>query len=141
MIVSLLIVSLAIAVVVSSIVMLAFDRPIASILRRVVPADLSYAWVRYLRYALFVVGIAGGVQVWSFEKYLAAPDPANKVGVVELTSDRWVLEVFNAVIGTLQSTAMVLLLFFVFALIGVVIVRLFEARSARGDQAHDSPGR
>jgi hypothetical protein len=41
------------------------------------------------------------------------------------------LEVFNALIGTLQSTAMVLLVFFVFALIAVVIVRLFESRAGK----------
>jgi len=43
------------------------------------------------------------------------------------------LEIFNTVIGTLQSTTMVLLVFFVFALIGVVIVRVFEMRETKGE--------
>ena len=38
------------------------------------------------------------------------------------TCDRWILEVLNAIISTLQSRAITLLIFFVFALIAVVLV-------------------
>jgi hypothetical protein len=41
------------------------------------------------------------------------------------------LEIYETVIGTLQSAAMVLLVFFIFALIAVVIVRIFETRAAK----------
>jgi hypothetical protein len=50
-----------------------------------------------------------------------------------LTSDRWTFEVFRTVIGTLQSLAWLLLVFFVFALIAYVVVRGLEMRrEARG---------
>lgn len=126
MIISLLVGSFVIAFVVATIVVLAFNKPIDSMLNRIVPDDLSRAWARYLKFAIYVVGIGGGVRVWEFEKYLTVQDPYKEI--VPLTSDRWLLEVYNAVIGTLQSTVMILLVFFVFALIAVVIVRFLEAR-------------
>ena len=41
------------------------------------------------------------------------------------------LEVYRTVIGTLQGIAWLLLVFFVFALVGFVIVRLAELRSGK----------
>ena len=113
----------------ASIVVFLFYKPIDGILKRVVPAEISYAWTRYLRFAIYVVGIGGGVRVWSFEKYLTLQEPYKEI--VPLTPDRWMLEIYETVIGTLQSAAMVLLVFFIFALIAVVIVRIFETRAAK----------
>lgn len=131
MIVALLASTFLVAAGMATIVMLVFNRPIDSILKRVVPPEISYAWTRYLRFALYVVGIGSGVQVYGLEKYLTAQEPYRQV--VALTADRWMLEIYNTIIGALQGSAMVLLVFFVFALIAVVIVRLFEARSAKAD--------
>jgi hypothetical protein len=129
MIITLLLSTFVIAFAVASIVVFIFNKPIEAILRRVVPVDISYAWTRYLRFAIYVVGIGGGVRVWDFEKYLTLQDPYKEV--IQLTSERWILEIYNTVIGTLQSVAMILLIFFVFALIAVVIVRMFEARTTK----------
>ncbi len=134
MIILLLITTLLIAFAVASIVVLIFTRPINSILNRVVPVDISLAWSRYLKFALYVVGIGGGVRVWSFEKYITAQEPYNEI--VPLTSERWVLEIYETIIGTLQSTAWLLLIFFVFALIAVVIVHSMELRTGKAE----SPG-
>jgi len=129
MIITLLLSTFVIAFAVASIVVFIFNKPIEAILRRVVPVDISYAWTRYLRFAIYVVGIGGGVRVWDFEKYLTLQEPYKEV--IQLTSERWILEIYNTVIGTLQSVAMILLIFFVFALIAVVIVRMFEARTTK----------
>jgi hypothetical protein len=125
MVIVLLITTFIIAFVVASIVSFIFGKPIDSILKRVVPDDLSQAWAKYLKFAIYVVGIGGGVRVWSFEKYLTVQEPYRDI--VQLTSDRWVLEIYETIIGTLQSTAILLLVFFVFALVAVVVVRIFEA--------------
>jgi hypothetical protein len=53
--------------------------------------------------------------------------------VVELTTERWVLEVYRTLIGTLQSTAWMLLVFFLFALIAYVVVRIGERRATTSD--------
>ncbi len=129
MVVTLLVSTFVIAFAVASVVVFLFNKPIDGILKRVVPAEISYAWTRYLRFAIYVVGIGGGVQVWSFEKYLTLQEPYKEI--VQLTSDRWMLEIYETVIGALQGAAMVLLVFFIFALIAVMIVRIFETRAAK----------
>jgi hypothetical protein len=118
-----------VAFLVATLVVLIFKKPIDSILKRVVPAEISYAWSKYLTFAIYVVGISGGARVWSFEKYLVPQEPYKEI--VQLTRERWVLEIYDTIMGTLQSTAMLLLVFFVFALVAVVIVRLFEARAEK----------
>lgn len=66
------------------------------------------------------------MRVWDLEKYLTLQDPYK--AIVPLTPERWLLELYQTIIGTLQSTTILLLVFFVFALIAVVIVRIFEKR-------------
>lgn len=134
MIIMLLITTFLIAFVVASLVVFLFTKPIDSILKRLVPLDISPAWAKYLRFAIYVVGIGGGVRVWDFEKYLTIQEPYKEI--VPLTSERWVLEIYQTIIGTLQSAAIMLLVFFIVALVAVVIVRLFETRSTKmGDAA------
>jgi hypothetical protein len=124
-----------IAFAVATLVVFIFNKPIDSILRQVLPDELSPAWAKYLRFALYVVGIGGGVRVWALEKYMIAQEPYNTI--VQLTPERWMLELYETIIGTLQSTTILLLVFFVFALIAVVIVRIFERR---GTKSQAPPG-
>src|SRR3989337_1088475 len=101
MIVTLLLVTFAIAAGVSFSVSRLFDRPIAGILTRIVAEELSSAWQKYIRFAIYVVGISGGVRIWELEKYITPrgkDDPA-----LVLNMDRWTLEVYRTIIETLQS--------------------------------------
>ncbi len=99
---------------------------------------MSSAWRKYITFAIYVTGVSGGVRIWDLEQYITsrvAPAPLlegmeKTVRVVELTTERWVLEVYRTLIGTLQSVAWMLLVFFVFALIAYVIVRVSERRLA-----------
>ena len=61
---------------------------------------------------------------------LAVPSLARDLATERqgVTRDRWILEVYRTVIGTLQGLAWMLLVFFVFALIAYVIVRASEAK-------------
>lgn len=134
MFVTLLLVTFAIALVACYAVTRLFDQPIGAILRRIVADELSGAWLRYLKFAIYVVGISGGVRIWELEKYITAR--AKDASVIVLNTDRWVLEVYRTVIETLQSIAWMLLVFFVFALIAYVLVRGFEWKhSTRGKDA------
>lgn len=126
MFLTLLVVTFAIALVTSLVVVRLFRVPIRAILDRVVSVELSGAWHRYLDFAVVVVGVSGGVRIWELEKYITAR--AKDMKPVVLNSDRWVLEVYRTLIGTLQSAAWLLLVFFVFALIAYVIVRGFELK-------------
>ncbi len=131
MIVALLAATFLIALLVTALVAWLFSKPIDGIMARVVPDDVRGAWTRYLKFAIYVFGIGGGVRVWDFEKYLVPTQPYNQI--VPLTSDRWMLEIYQTIIGTLQSTATILLVFFVFALIAVVIVRFVESRTVKAE--------
>ncbi|MBN1536546.1 MAG: hypothetical protein JW908_07425 [Anaerolineales bacterium] len=131
MIVLLFLSTFVIALVVSFIVVALFNKSIESILNRVVPDEISYAWQRYMRFAIFVFGIGGGVRVWDMEKYLTPQEPLKEV--VQLSAYRWILEIYQTIISTLQSTAGILLAFFVFGLIAVVVVRIFETRNSKGE--------
>ena len=63
MFITLLIVTLLIALATSLLVLRLFDRLIRNILDRVVSAELSEAWNRYLSFAVVVVGVSGGVRI------------------------------------------------------------------------------
>lgn len=54
---------------------------------------------------------------------------------IKLTNDRWVLEVYGTVIGSLQGIAWLLLVFFLVALIAFVIVRIFELKRANSQES------
>jgi len=126
MFITLLAVNFVLAFAVCFIVVLLFRKPINRILQRLVNEDIYTTWVKYILFATYVVGISGGVRIWDLEKYIT---PATQGGtVVELTSDRWILEVYRTIIDTLQSIAWMLLLFFIFALLAYVIVKGLELR-------------
>ena len=125
----LLAVTFAIAIAASFVAVRIFDRPIESILSRIVAEDLASAWLRYIKFAIYVVGVSGGVRVWELEKYIT-PRVEEEIPIV-LNLDRWILEVYRTLISTYQSIAWMLLVFFVFALIAYVVMRGFELRAER----------
>ena len=125
----LLAVTLAVSAAVCFVSARFFDKPIGSILTRIVSAEFGSAWHRYITFAVYVVGISGGSRIWALERYITpnAPDEA----VMQLNAARWTLEIYRTVIETLQGIAWMLLVFFIFALIAYVILRGFELRQAR----------
>ncbi|HEY0971392.1 MAG TPA: hypothetical protein VGE02_10550 [Gemmatimonadales bacterium] len=125
----LLLVTFLVAAAVSFMVARVFSDSIGRILGRLIPEELSSAWHRYVVFALYVVGISGGVRVWSLEQYISPRGPQEQI--LELTAERWTLEVYRTVIGTLQGVAWMLLVFFLFSLVAYVIVRAFELRAER----------
>ena len=128
MFITLLAVTFIIAFVVSFIVTVIFKKPLDTILQRIVDEEIGQAWSRYLTFAIYVVGISTGVRVWDLEKYITPLK--NDTEIIVLNLDRWILEVYRTIIGTLQGIAWMLLVFFVFSLIAYVIIRIFEARDS-----------
>ena len=133
---TLLIVTFVIALTVSFGVVRLFDRPIASILQRIVAEELSGAWHRYIKFAAYVVGISGGVRIRELERYISAPQKDEEI--LALTPERWTLEVYRTVVETLQGIAWMLLVVFVVALVAYVLARGFELKRARASQ-HEEP--
>lgn len=130
MIMVLLGVTFLIALAVSILAALLFVRPVRRIMERIIPDSISSAWVRYLVFAMCVVGVAGGVHVRQIERYLTPPEPNGQVLV--LTGERWIMEIYSTAIGSLGAITWMLLIFFVFALVAYVVVRAMEARRPQG---------
>ncbi len=130
MFLTLLVVTFLIAIATSALVASLFSRPVKKVLDRLVSDDLGSTWRRYIIFAVYVVGISGGVRVWDLERYIT---PRTKDDLpIALNSDRWVLEVYKTIVGTLQSIAWMLLVLFLFALLAYVVVRGFELRREKG---------
>ncbi len=137
MFISLLLVTFGVAVGCSFIVIRIFNHSVNTILSRIVADEIASAWTRYLKFAIFVVGVSGGVRIWELEKYIT-PRTVDADAVV-LTGERWTLEIYRTVIETLQSVAWMLLIFFLFALIAYVIARGREAAQV-GPRGHGQGG-
>lgn len=112
-----------------------FNDPLDRILKRIIADDISDAWLKYMRFAILVVGVSSGVRIYELEKYITPATLMKDSQAVQLTFDRWVLEIYRTVIETLQGIAWMLLVFFVFSLMAYVIVRIAEMRKKAGDEA------
>ncbi|MEW5922965.1 MAG: hypothetical protein AB1746_03170 [Candidatus Zixiibacteriota bacterium] len=123
MFITLLGVTFVISLVVSFLVVLLFSKPLDKILAKIISDEISSAWSKYLKYAVYVVGISTGVRIWQLKQYIEPPTMEN-AQMATLDMNHWVLEVYQTIIGTLQGIAWLLLVFFVFAMIAYVIVRV-----------------
>ena len=134
MLISLLLVTFLISLLVSFITARIFNQPLKSILERIIPEAISAAWLKYLHFAIYVVGISNGVKIWELEKYIS-PQVLGEEGaeiILSLNPNRWALEIYRTVIGTLSGIAVMLLVFFIFALVAYVIIRIFEGKKQSG---------
>jgi hypothetical protein len=129
MFLSLLAATLLIAAAVSMSVAAAFRKPIIRILERLVGSELAPAWGRYVFFAVVIVGVSGGVRIYQLERYLSEAPQGSAPFVLD--GERWVLEVYGTIIGSLQSMAWMLLVFFLVSLVAYVLVRGFELRRER----------
>ena len=130
MFLTLLVVTFVISVLVALVVAAMFAKPIDTILRRIIADEISMAWLRYMKFAILVVGVSAGVRIYELEKYISPARFDKESKILELTQDRWILEIYRTVIEALQGIAWLLLVFFVFALIAYVIVRIAEMKTS-----------
>jgi hypothetical protein len=86
MFLTLLLVTFAVAIAVALLVSRMFTQPIDMILKRIIADAISAAWLKYMKFAILVVGISSGVRIYELEKYIvpARFDKENKL--LELTS-------------------------------------------------------
>ena len=131
---TLLIVTFLVSLAVSVIVAVVFAGPIKRILKRIIPDEISSAWSRYLTFAILVVGVSAGVRIYDLEKYITPLRGDKDARIIELTNDRWTLELYRTVIETLHGIAWMLLIFFLVALLAYVIVRWSELRRPRENE-------
>lgn len=136
MFLGLLFVTVVVAFVVSALTAWIFTKPLDSILKRIIADAISSAWLRYLQFAILVVGLSSGVRVHDLERYLGPGTGGAQTSGLNL--DRWVWEIYQTTIESLEGIAWMLLVFFVFALIAYVIVRIGEMRSEQNKASEPS---
>jgi hypothetical protein len=124
----LMLVNFLIAVTVSVIVISLFSKPINSILSRIINDPINTAWSKYIKFSGMVVGISSGVRIYEIEKYITPVVYDKDQIIIQLTRDRWILEVYRTIIETLQGIAWMMLVFFVMSLFAYVIVRWSEVK-------------
>ncbi|HOD55527.1 MAG TPA: hypothetical protein PKJ08_13445 [Candidatus Cloacimonadota bacterium] len=124
----LLISTFSVGFIVALIVTLFFKKPIAKILKRLIDDDIYESWVKYMIFAIYVVSISSGVNLWKIERYIYPLDKDNPV--YEITSSALGFEVYRSAINSLTSLAWLLLVFYIIALITFVIKKLFENRKS-----------
>ncbi|WP_303363976.1 hypothetical protein [Acinetobacter sp.] len=128
----LIISTFVLALLVSFIVMRLFSSSINAILARIIHDPIHEAWAKYTKFAGMVVGTSSGIRIYDMEKYITPLTYAenDKRIVIELTQERWILEIYRTIIETLQGLAWMMLVFFMVALIAYVIVRWSEIKYA-----------
>ncbi|MCL1088164.1 hypothetical protein L2744_00760 [Shewanella profunda] len=125
---TLLFITFALSITVSFLVVSIFKKPLGEIFSRIIQDSISAAWQKYVIFATYVVGISGGVRIYDLERYITARH--KDVEILQLTLERWTIEIYRTIIETLQSIAWMYLIVFIFALIAYVIVRGFELKNA-----------
>ena len=126
----LMISTFVLALGVSFMVMRLFSQSIQDILARIIQDPIHDAWAKYTKFAGMVVGTSSGIRMKKKEKYITplTYTDNNKKIVIELTQERWVLEIYRTIIETLQGLAWMMLVFFMVALLAYVIVRWAEIK-------------
>ncbi len=138
---SLLFATLVTSLITSVVIALVFRKSIGGILSRILRDEISLAWQRYIIFAVIVVGLSSGVNLYKLEQYtdgaqgrwVERPDVEKQHDDQQwqppvLNNETWTLEIYRSVVGTVQGIAWALLVFFLVSLVAFVIVRGQEMR-------------
>ena len=129
----LMICTFLLALIVSFVVMKVFSSAINQILARIIHDPIHAAWAKYTKFAGMVVGTSSGIRIYDMEKYISpltytGTGENQKSVIIELTQERWFLEIYRTIIETLQGLAWMMLLSFMVSLFAYVIVRWSEIK-------------
>ncbi len=109
---------------VAVIVTMFFKKPISKIIKRLIDDEIYESWVKYMIFAIYVVSISSGVNLWKIERYINPVDKDSPI--YQITSSALFFEIYRSLINSLTSLAWLLLVFYIIALITFVIKRIFE---------------
>ena len=122
MFILLLLIDLILAVTISYLVIKIFDKSISGIIKKVVPEDISTGWILFLKLAIYLVGVSGGVNMFKLEEFL------NIRSNQPLSYSYFFLELYRIVFETLKSIAWLLLAFFIVALIAYFVAKTLDIK-------------
>ncbi|HVE12296.1 MAG TPA: hypothetical protein VNI01_02775 [Elusimicrobiota bacterium] len=120
----------ATAAAVSGCVLVAFSRPMDAVLLRILSGELAAAWSKYAKFAVLVASFSGGLRINQLEALSMMTTP--------VSANRCLMEVFQAVSGTLQEASWALLLFFGGTLIAYAVTQVYNhLRDGRHGRTED----
>jgi hypothetical protein len=122
-----------VAALTSLIIVCMFSKSINNIMQRIINDAINTTWAKYTKFAGLVVGISSGIRIYEMEKYINPINYSNtsEQTILELTKERWFLEIFRTFVETVQGLAWMFFVFFVIALLAYVIVRAAELKYAK----------
>ena len=119
------------------------SQSIEKILNRITSDETSRAWLKFVKFAIYVAGVSGGMRLT--EKDIEEPSMRiMEIGFAGLDSrmymyvvSRLALEICEAVIGALRGIFWFLAYFFIAAAIAFVIVRVIELIKSKTANTQD----
>jgi hypothetical protein len=126
--------SFASAIAVAACVLLFFSGSIDEALRRVLPSEMTQAWSRYVKFALFVVIFTGGMRLTELAQFLTMRAPSGP----PLTAAQGLLEVFRSIAGSLIAASATLLVIFGATLAIDALKRVYQSRLAAAEQSRSA---
>ncbi len=120
--------NLLIAIIISLVTVKFFSKPVKNILERIIKDPISSTWSKYIQFSGMVVGISSGIRIYEMEKYISPLYQNENNIIIELTTERFLLESFRTLIETLQGLAWMLFVFFLIALIAYILVKIAEMK-------------
>lgn len=118
-----------IATLTSVVIIYMFSKSINKIMERIINDPINTTWAKYTKFAGLVVGISSGIRIYEMEKYInPITYSTEKANILELTTERWFLEIFRTLIETVQGLAWMFFVFFVISLLAYVVVRVSELK-------------
>ncbi len=101
-----------------------FAKSIRTILAKLVQEKIAQVFTRYVYFAIYVIGLSGGVNIYSLERYLKKTDP--DLPLLTLNADKFFLEIYKTIIETLQSITFLLFFFFLVTLVSYVLIHTLQ---------------
>lgn len=127
-----------IATLTSVVIIYMFSKSINKIMERIINDPINTTWAKYTKFAGLVVGISSGIRIYEMEKYITPLTYAtDKATILELTTERWFLEIFRTLIETVQGLAWMFFVFFVISLLAYVVVRVSELKYTKKEGIND----
>jgi hypothetical protein len=129
--------------VISGSVVLIFSPLIDGVLFRLITGEMAAAWSLFAKFALLVAALTGGLRLSDIGSLISAAQGGG--APASLSSGKILLEVFRAVLGTLNGSVWMLLLIFGAGLVCTVAQKLYarvsnEQASDGGPESNSSVG-
>jgi hypothetical protein len=129
MFITLLLITLALAVCIAFLGLRYLRGPLRGVLHRITGADASEHWYRFAVFALYITSVGHGVQVYRLERYI---QKTHKDDIMPpLRVEAWVYEIYQVIERTLEGLAWGAMTVFIIGLLAIVVLRAFEIRRER----------